>query len=41
MANSKKLRFSTPPIFNIFPQKFQELVIGLEGLIDVKGFNVA
>jgi hypothetical protein len=28
MANSKKLRFSTPPIPNILPQKFQGLVLG-------------
>ena len=29
IADSKKLSFSTPPIFNIFLQKFQGLVLGL------------
>ena len=31
MADSKKLRFSAPPILNIFLQKFQGLVLGLVG----------
>ena len=41
MANSKKLRFSTPPIFNFFLRKFQGLVLGLVELIDPKGIDVA
>ena len=41
MADSKKLSFSIPPILNIFFQKFHGLVIGLVGLIDVKGIDVA
>ena len=42
MADSKKLRFSTPPNLNIFSRKFQGLVLGLVvGLIDAKGINVA
>ena len=36
MADSKKLRFSTPPILNIFFQKIHRLVFGLVGLIDAK-----
>ena len=35
MADSKKLRFSTNRNLNAFLQKFQELVLGLVGLIDV------
>ena len=41
MVDSKKLRFSTPSILNIFFQKIHELVLGLVGLIDVKGIDVA
>jgi hypothetical protein len=31
MADSKKLRFSTPPILDVFSQKFERLVLGLVG----------
>jgi hypothetical protein len=41
MADSKKLRFSTPPILIIFFQKFHGLVLGLVGLIDAKSIDVA
>ena len=41
MADSKKLRFSTPSILNIFLKKIQGLIIGLVGQIDVKELNVA
>ena len=41
MAESKKLRFSTPTILNIFFQKFHGLVLGLVELIDAKGIDVA
>ena len=41
MADSKKLSFSTPPILNIFFQKFHRLVLGLVGLNDAKGIEVA
>ena len=41
MANSKKLRFSIPPILDIFFQKFHGLVLGLVRLIDAKGIDVA
>ena len=41
MADSKKLSFSTPPILNVFFQKFHRLVLGLLGLSDVKGIDVA
>ena len=37
----KKLRFSKLPILNIFSRKFRGLVLGLVGLIDVKGIDVA
>ena len=37
MADSKNI----PPILNIFFQKFDGLVLGLVGLIDVKGIDVA
>ena len=40
MADSKKLRFSTPPILNIFFQKLHGLVLGLVRLIDVEGIDV-
>ena len=39
MADSKKLRFSTPSILNIFLKKIQGLIIGLVGQIDVKELN--
>ena len=39
MADSKKLSFSTPPILNIFFQKFHGLVLGLVVLIDEKGID--
>ena len=41
MADSKKLRFSTPPILNIFSWKFYGLVLGSVELIDAKGIDVA
>ena len=41
MADSKKGHFPAPPILNIFSWKFHELVLGLVGLIDVKGIDVA
>ena len=46
LANeAKKIRkwpsFSIPPILNIFFQKFHGLVLGLMGLIDTKGIDVA
>ena len=41
MSDSKKLSFSIPPILNIFFQKFHGLVLGLVGLIDAKGIDVA
>ena len=41
MADSKKLRFSKPPILKKIPRKFHGLVLGLVGLIDPKGIDVA
>ena len=41
MADSKKLSFSTSPKAEQFPPKFHGLVLGLVGLIDVKGIDVA
>ena len=41
MAASKKLRFSKSPILIIFLWKFHGLVLGLVGLIDAKGIDVA
>ena len=41
MADSKKLTFSTPPILNIFLWKFHGWVLGLVGLNDAKGIEVA
>ena len=41
MADSKILSFSTLPILNIFFQKFHGLVLGLVGLIDLKGIELA
>ena len=37
----KKPHFPAPPILNIFFQKFLGLVLGLVGLIDAKGIDVA
>ena len=39
MADSKKGHFPSPPILNIFFQKFYGLVLGLVGLIDAKGID--
>ena len=41
MADSKKAHFSKSPILKIFLQKFYRLVLGLVGLIDAKGIDVA
>ena len=41
MADSKKLSFSTSPKAEQFPPKFHGLVLGLVGLIDAKGIDVA
>ena len=41
MADSKKGHFPAPPILNIFFQKFHGLVLGLVGLNDAKGIDVA
>ena len=41
MADSKKLSFLIPSILNIFLWKFLRLVLGLVGLIDAKGIDVA
>ena len=41
MADSKKLSFSKSPILNFFLWKFHGLVLGLVGLIDAKGIDVA
>ncbi len=40
MADSKKLRFSKPPILKKISRKFHGLVFGLVGLIDAKGIDV-
>jgi hypothetical protein len=37
----KKISFSIPPILYIFFQKFHGLFLGLVGLIDAKGIDVA
>ena len=37
----KKGHFPAPPILNIFLCKFHGLVLGLVGLIDAKGIDVA
>jgi hypothetical protein len=37
----KKTHFPAPPILNIFTQKFHGLVLGLVGLIDAKGIDMA
>ena len=41
MDDLKKLRFSTPTILKKNSQKCQGLVLGLVGLIDAKGIDVA
>jgi hypothetical protein len=41
MADSKKLRFSKSPILKIISQKFHRLLLGLVGLIDAKGIDMA
>jgi hypothetical protein len=41
MADSKKLSFSESPILKKFLRKFHGLVLGLVGLIDAKGIDVA
>jgi hypothetical protein len=41
MADSKKLSFSTSPKAEQFLPKFHGLVLGLVGLIDAKGIDVA
>ena len=41
MAGSKKLSFSTSPKAEQFLPKFHGLVLGLVGLIDAKGIDVA
>ena len=40
-ADSKKARFSKSPILKIFSRKFLRLVLGLVGLNDAKGIDVA
>jgi hypothetical protein len=40
IADSKKLRFSTPPVLNFFSRTFQGLILGLVELIDAKGIDV-
>ena len=40
MADSKKLKFSKPPILKFFSRKFKRLILVLVGLIDVKGIAV-
>ena len=41
LVNLKNVFFSNPSILNIFSQKFQGLILGCMGYIDVKGTNVA
>ena len=41
MADSKKAHFSKSPILKIFSRKFLKLVLGLVGLNDAKGIDVA
>ena len=41
MADSKKAHFSKSPILKIFSRKFLRLVLGLVGLNDLKGIDVA
>ena len=40
-ARFRKTEFSKSPILKFFFQKFQRLVLGLVGLIDAKGIDVA
>ena len=41
MADSKKGHFSKSPILKIFSRKFLRFVLGLVGLNDAKGIDVA
>jgi hypothetical protein len=41
MADSQKLNFSKSPILNFFCENFMNKVLGLVGLIDAKGIDVA
>jgi len=41
MADSKKAHFSKSPILKIFSRKFLRFALGLVGLNDVKGIDVA
>jgi hypothetical protein len=41
MADSKKGHFSKSPILKKISRKFQRLVLGLVGLIDGNGIDVA
>jgi hypothetical protein len=41
MADSKKVHFSKSPILKIFLRKLHGLVLGIVGLIDAKGIEVA
>ena len=41
MAIFQNGSFSKPPILKIFSQKFHRLVLGLVGLIDAEGIDVA
>ena len=41
MADSKKAHFSKSPILKIFSRKFLRFVLGLVGLIDAMGIDVA
>ena len=41
MADSKKLSFSKSQILKKILEKFQRLVLGLIGLIDTKGIDLA
>ena len=41
MADSKKLSFSTSPKAEQFPPKFYGLILGLVGLKDAKGIDLA
>ena len=41
MADSKKAHFSKSPILKKFPRKFLRWVLGLVGLNDAKGIDVA
>ena len=41
MADSKKAHFSKSPILKIFSRKFLRFVLGLVGLYDAKGIDVA